>query len=91
MEKVNEINFPDYSKFKDINDAYSDLIGNVTSVIDQMVQMKEIRVQNNAKDWFDAEIHKELEMRDKLLAKFKKSRKSTNHGNYKKARNRYST
>ena len=32
----NEINFPDYSKFKDINDVYSDFIGKVTSVIDQI-------------------------------------------------------
>ena len=26
LEKLNKINFPDYSKFKDINDAYSDFI-----------------------------------------------------------------
>ena len=50
--------------------------------------MKEIRVKNNSQDWFDAEIHEEIEMRDKLLAKFKTSRKSTDHENYKKARNK---
>ena len=50
--------------------------------------MKEIRVKNNSQDWFDTEIHEEIEMRDKLLAKFKKSRKSTDHKNYKKARNK---
>ena len=42
LEKLNEINFPDYSKFKDVNDAYSDFIGKVTSVIDQIAPMKEI-------------------------------------------------
>ena len=88
LEKLNEINFPDYSKFKDVNDAYSDFIGKVTSVIDQIVPMKEIRVKNNSQDWFVAEIHEEIERRDKLLAKFKKSRKSTDHENYKKARNK---
>ena len=77
LKKLNEINFPDYSKFKDVNDAYSDFIGKVTSVIDQIAPMKEIRVKNNSQDWFDAEIHEEIETRDKLLAKFKKSRKST--------------
>ena len=88
LEKLNEINFPDYSKFKDVTDAYSDFIGKVTSVIDQIVPMKEIRVKNNSQDWFDAEIHEEIETRDKLLAKFKKSRKSTDHETYKKARNK---
>ena len=88
LEKLNEINFPDYSKFTDINDAYSNFTGKVTSVIDQIAPMKEIRVKNNSQDWFDAEIHEEIEMRDKLLARFKKSRNSTDHENYKKARNK---
>ena len=88
LENLNEINFPDYSKFKDINDAYSDFIGKVTSVIDQIASMKEIRVKNSSQDWSDAEIHEEIEKRDKLLAKFKTSRKSTDHENYKKARNK---
>ena len=88
LEKLNEINFPNYSKFKDINDAYSDFIGKVTSVIDQIAPTKEIRIRNNSQDWFDAEIQEEIETRDKLLAKFQKSRKSTDHENYEKARNK---
>ena len=76
LEKLSEINFPNYSKFKDINDAYSDFIGKVTSVIDQIAPMKEIRVKNISQDWFNAELHEEIEARHKLLAKFKKSRKS---------------
>ena len=44
-EKLYEIDFPNYSKFKDINDAYSDVIGKVTSVINQITPMKEIRVK----------------------------------------------
>ena len=91
LEKPNEINFPDYSKFKDINNAYSDFIGKVTSVIDQIAPMKEIRVNNKSQDWIDTEIHEEIETRDKLLAKFKKSRKSTDHENYKKHATKYST
>ena len=58
---------------------YLDLIGKVTSVIDQIAPMKEIRIRNNSQSWFYAEIHEEIETRDKLLAKFKKSRKSTDH------------
>ena len=46
------------------------------------------RVKNNSQDWFDAGIHEEIKMRDKLFAKFKKSKNSTDHENYKKARNK---
>ena len=59
-----------------------------STVIDQIAPMKEIRVKNNSPDWFDAEIHEEIETRDKLFAKFKKSKKSNDHKNYKKARNK---
>ena len=41
-------------------------------MIDQIAPMKEIRVKNNSPDWFDAEIHEEIDTRDKLFAKFKK-------------------
>ena len=34
--------------------------------------MKETRVKNSSHDRFDAEIHEEIETRDKLLAKLKK-------------------
>ena len=61
-------------------------------VIDQVAPMKkEVRVKNNLQDWFDAEIHKEMEMRDKLLDKFKKSRRSTDHENNKKQATVYNT
>ena len=48
---------------------YSDFIAKVTFVIDQIAPLKEIRVKNNSKDWFDAGIHEQIETRDKLLAK----------------------
>ena len=62
-----EISFPDYSKFKDINDAYSDFIGRITSVIDEIAPMKEIHIKSNSQDWFDFEINKAIETRDKLF------------------------
>ena len=74
LEELNKINFPDYSKFTDINDAYSDFIGKVSLTIDKIAPMKEIRIKNSSKEWFDEEILEEIEKRDKLLAKFKKSR-----------------
>ena len=88
LDKLRKINFPDYSNFKDINNAYSDFTGRVTSVIDEIAPIKEIRVKNNSQDWFDAEINEEIERRDKSLAKFKKSRLHSDNESYKKARNK---
>ena len=70
-EKKNGKNFPDYSDFKDINDAYSDFTGKVTPVTDEIAPTKEIRIKNNSQDWFDAEINEEIERWDKLSARFK--------------------
>ena len=88
LDKLRKVNFPDYSNFKDINNAYSDFTEKVTSVIDEIAPIKEIRVKNNSQDWFDAEINEEIERRDKSLAKFKKSRLHSDNESYKKARNK---
>ena len=88
LDKLRKVNFPDYSNFKDINNAYSDFTEKVTSVIDEIAPIKEIRVKNNSQDWFDAEINEEIERRDKSLAKFKKFRLHSDNESYKKARNK---
>ena len=88
VKKLKEIDFPDYSNFKDINEAYSDFTGKVASVTDDIAPIKEVRVKSNSQDWFVAEINEEIERRDKLLAKFKKSRSHSDNENYKKSRNK---
>ena len=45
--------------------------------------MKEIRIKNSSKDWFDEEILEEIEKRDKLFAKFKKSKQPSDNQNYR--------
>ena len=85
QKNLRKINFPDYSNFKDINDAYSE---KVTSVIDEIAPLKEIRIKNNSQDWLDAEINEEIERRDKSFAKFKKFRLHRDNENYKEARNK---
>ena len=72
LDKLRKINFPDHPAFKDVNDAYSDFTEKVTSVINEIATIKEIRVKINSQDWFDAEINEEIERRDKSFAKFKK-------------------
>ena len=87
-DKLRKINFPEYSNFKDINDAYSDFTDKVTSVIYKIARIKEMRVKNNLQDWFDAEIKEEIERRDKSFAKFKKSRLHCHNKSYKKGHNK---
>ena len=53
LEELNKINFPDSSKFTDINDAYSDFIGKVSSTIGKIAPIKGIRMKESSKDWFD--------------------------------------
>ena len=45
VKKLKEIDFPDYSNFKDINEAYSDFTENVASVIEEIAPIKEVRVK----------------------------------------------
>ena len=72
LEELNKTNFPDYSKFTDINDVYSDFIEKISLATDKIALMKEIRIKSGSKDWFDEEILEGIEKRDQLFAKFKK-------------------
>ena len=83
LKNLKKLTFPITRILKDINEAYSDFTGNVASVIDEIAPIKEVRVKSNLQDWFDAEINEEIERRDKLLTKFKKSRSHSDNENYK--------
>ena len=56
LQKLNEIEFPDYSIFQCVNEAYSDFITKLMGVIDNIAPVKEIRVKGNSKPWFDGSI-----------------------------------
>ena len=47
------------------------LLARLWPLIDQIAPIQEIRVKNNSQDWFDVEIHEEIETWDKLLAYLK--------------------
>ena len=88
LDALKKVNFPNYSEFNNINDAYSDFIEKTTSVIDKIAPIKEIRAKNDSQEWFDEEIYEEIRIRDKLFAKFKKSKSPADNQNYNIARNR---
>ena len=84
LQELENAKFPEYSKFTYINCAYSDFIGNLTTITDKVAPVREMRIKANSQEWFDEEIHDHITLRDKILAKFKKSRKQCDDQNYKK-------
>ena len=78
--------FPNYENFININEAYSNFIQKLTSVIDEIAPRKTKRVKGNSKEWFDSAVSEGKNNRDKLFKKFKKSRLPLDRENYKKAR-----
>ena len=72
-QKISELQFPNYSNFENVNEAYVDFINKFMNVIDKIAPFKQIRVKTNTKPWFDGEILERIRVRDKLRVKYKKS------------------
>ena len=85
-EALKKVKFPNYENFININEAYSNFIQKLTSVIDEIAPCKTKRVKGNSKEWFDSVVSEGINNRDKLFKKFKKSRLPLDQENYKKAR-----
>ena len=80
------INFPDYEYFNDEDIAYLDFIQRITSVINKIGPLKEIRIKNDFHDWFDGEILEKIILRDKRLKKLEASRLNIDEQLYKEAK-----
>ena len=86
-ENLTNINFPNYKNFSDANSAYSDFLGKLTGVINDIAPMKQSKVKNNSQEWYDGEIAETIAIRDKLFKKFKKSKLHIDKDLFKEARN----
>ena len=87
LEDLSKCDFPNYTTFHDIKQAYSDFIEKTSKVIDKIAPLKEICIRNNTAEWIDEEVLGGIKIRDKLFKKFKKSKSIIDNTNYKKARN----
>ena len=87
LQTLNDIAFPDYSKFENVDDAYDDCINKLTEAIDGIAPIKRVRVKGNTKEWFDEEIHNAIKIRDKNFSVFKKSQLKKDEVCYKKSKN----
>ena len=86
IEGLSRCDFPNYSTFTDINNAYSDFIERTSEVINKIAPMKVICVKNNTAELVDEEVLDGIKTMDKLFRKFKKSRSNIDNINYKKTR-----
>ena len=64
------LKFPNYENFININEAYSNFIQRLTSVIDVIATCKTKRVKCISKEWFDSVVSEGINKRDKLFKKF---------------------
>ena len=87
IQALKETNFPDYSNFNSVDEAYDDFIAKLTAVIDKMAPIKRIRVKGNTQEWFDDEIHCAINIRDKHFSAFKRSKSNEDKLSYKRAQN----
>ena len=87
IQSLSICDFPNYTNFDDINEAYSDFIDRTSKVINKIAPMKDISIKSNTAEWLDKEVLEGIKTRDKLFKKFKKSKSHTDNINYKKYRN----
>ena len=88
LKQLTCVEFPDYSIYEDVNEAYSDFTQKVSAVINAIAPMKEICIKNKTEEWVDEEIFEGIRIRDKYFRKFKRTRLHIDDVDYRKARNR---
>ena len=68
---LQELHFPNYETFDNMDTAYSDFMSKISKIIDDVAPIKRKRIKNNSQEWFDGEIAEKIAIRDKNLKKFK--------------------
>ena len=92
LEKLESIQFPDYSSYNNVDRTYSDFIDKTTIVINEVAPFKQVCIKNSACECVDEDVlwrYKSSRQlaRDKLFSKFKKTRQHNDNLKYKRARN----
>ena len=71
LEKLREIQLPNYRNFECINEAYQSFLEKIMVVIDKIAPLKKTtRVKGSSKPWFDGEVIERIHVRDKLRKKY---------------------
>ena len=85
-DALKKVNFPNYKLFSDVNEAYSNFFQKIRIIVNSIAPFKTKRVTANTQKWFDREVLENINTRDKLFKKFKKSRLHIDKELYKKAK-----
>ena len=76
-DKLNDVKFPNYSEFYDVNNAFVDFSDKLMQAVDGIAPYREFRVKAHTEDWFDSEIMERIKNRDKLLKNTKNQKFTT--------------
>ena len=70
-EALRKLGFPNYELFDDIEKAHENVIQKVMVVIGNLALSKNKRIKGTSQDWFDPEIMKIINKRNKVFKNFK--------------------
>ena len=85
-DALKKVNFPNYELFNDVDEAYWNFFQKIRIVVDSIAPFKTKRVKANSQKWFYGEVLENINTRDKLFKKIKKSRLHIDKELYKKAK-----
>lgn len=72
----------------DVNACWSSFKSNFLEVLDKVAPFKEIRLKIKSQPWITSDILDNIQQRDKLLQKFKKSKDKDHYKQYCQMRNK---
>ena len=87
QEKLKSVQYPDYSKYSDIDLAYSNFIEKTEKAINEIAPFKKLCVKGDTSEWVDDEVLKAINARNKFFKTFKLSRSYNDDLQYKRSRN----
>ena len=85
-DSLKEVNFLNCKSFDDANKAFSNLIQQIRTVIGNIAPCKTKRCKGNTQKWFDGKVLEDVNTRDKISERFKKSRPHIDKEFYRKAK-----
>ena len=56
LDKLSQTKFPNYLEYENINAAYSHFVKLITSVINEIAPVREIRIRKDSQEWMDHEV-----------------------------------
>ena len=87
MDRLRKNGFPDYSTFNCNVETYTYLTAALQNIVNEIAPMKDIRVKENSKPWFDSNIMDVIRLRDKLNERFLRTKLHINHERFKEQLN----